>query len=70
MRQSRTMSAIEAVANIIVGIGVAYAGAWYALQWLGVEISRDQNLALTAIMTVISFVRQYGLRRIFEVFRS
>ena len=68
-KQPHHMTALEAIANIVIGIGVAYAATWYALLYLGITITRDQNLQLTVIMTVVSFIRQYGVRRIFEALR-
>lgn len=64
--QSRRMSMVEAWTNIAVGIGVAYLMNFAILRGLGMPITGRQNLYMTAIMTAVSFVRSYTLRRIFN----
>lgn len=65
MTQRRHISALEAAANVIAGIILQYALGMTILHWLGYQISVRQNLSLTAVMTVASFVRQYAIRRAF-----
>ncbi len=64
--QSRLMSIVEAWANVVVGIGIAYAMNFYILQAIGNPISHRQNVIMTAFMTAVSLVRSYTLRRIFN----
>ncbi len=66
MRQSRLMSAVEAVANVAVGYGVAVATQLAVFPLFGLEASLTQNLAIGLIFTVVSLVRSYALRRAFE----
>lgn len=66
MKQSRLMSLVESVVNILVGFGVSLAAQWFFLPLLGVSISFSQNLLFALIMTAISIARSYVLRRIFE----
>ena len=62
--QSRKHSAIEAIQNIIVGIGVAYISNMVILPAvLGVHLSSGHNVTITAFFTAISFIRSYSLRR-------
>jgi hypothetical protein len=65
MTQRRHISALEAGVNIIAGIAIQYVLGMTMLHWLGYEITLTQNLTLTAVMTVASFVRQYVIRRVF-----
>lgn len=70
MTQSRTMSAIEAVANVAVGFGVAVATQMAVFPLFGLHASVGDNLAIGAIFTVVSLVRSYALRRAFNVFAN
>lgn len=66
MKQSRGMSLLESVINIVVGFGISLGAQIVFLPLLGVEITLHQNLAFAGIMTVISIARSYALRRVFE----
>lgn len=64
--QSRLGSALESVANVAVGWGVALAAQIIVLPWFGVNLAMADNLAISAIFTVISFVRSLVIRRLFN----
>lgn len=66
MSQSRTMSAVEATANIAVGMGVAYATQLAVFPMFGLHATHSQHITITVIFTAVSFVRSYFLRRIFN----
>jgi|SRR5882724_6190733 len=66
MKQSRFMSWLESLINIAVGFGISLLAQMFFLPLLGVMIDFHQNLVFAMIMTVISIVRSYTLRRIFE----
>jgi hypothetical protein len=66
MKQSKTMSLIEAVVSILVGFGISLTAQVLILPLLGVAISFSQNLTFALIMTAISIARQYVMRRAFE----
>ena len=65
--QSRTMSLIEAIANVIIGYGVAVATQAVVFPLFGLRASLDQNLAIGLIFTIVSLVRSYALRRMFNL---
>lgn len=69
MKQSRTMSLVEAVANVAVGYAVAVATQLIVFPWFGLPADLDDALAIGAIFTGISIVRSYSLRRVFEAVR-
>jgi len=69
MRQSRRMSLVEALANVAVGYGVAVATQIAVFPRFGLETTMSENLAIGAIFTVVSIVRSYSLRRVFEIIR-
>lgn len=69
MRQSRRMSFVEALANVGVGYGVAVATQIAVFPQFGLETTMSENLTIGAIFTVVSIVRSYSLRRVFEIIR-
>ena len=64
--QTKRQSLLEASVNIAVGMGVAFAGQLVVFPALGIEVALRQNVAITVAFTVISLVRQYVLRRVFN----
>lgn len=64
--QSRTQSAIEAVANVLVGYLVALISQILVFPLFGIDIPFTSDLAIGAWFTVISLVRSYVLRRWFN----
>lgn len=66
MKQSRVMSLVESVVNILAGFGISLAAQVFFLPLLGVSISFSQNLQFALIMTAVSIARSYLLRRVFE----
>jgi hypothetical protein len=69
MRQSRLMSLVEAVTNVVVGYGIAVLTQMAVFPLFGLSATIGQNLAIGAIFTVISLARSYLLRRLFEAMR-
>lgn len=68
-RQSRRMSLVESLANVIMGYGIAIATQILVFPWFGLQASLSDNLAIGAIFTVVSIIRSYTLRRLFEALR-
>jgi hypothetical protein len=68
LMQSRVMSLVEAIANVVVGFGVAVLTQMLVFPMFGLQASLDQNLGIGAIFTVVSLVRSYALRRMFNLF--
>lgn len=64
------MSLVEATANIIVGYGVAVLAQLAVFPFFGLRTSFNENLIIGAIFTVISLVRSFTLRRLFNRFHS
>ena len=69
MTQSRSMSLVEAIANVAVGYALAVATQIVVFPWFGLQAGLGDNLALGALFTGISLVRSYALRRLFERWR-
>jgi len=66
VKQSRWMSLLEAVTNVLVGYGVAVATQMLVFPLFGFEASLQDNLAIGLVFTAVSLVRSYLLRRAFE----
>lgn len=66
MRQSRRMSAVESVANVAVGYGIAVATQVVVFPLFDIAVSGGDHLAIGAIFTAVSLVRSYALRRLFN----
>jgi hypothetical protein len=69
MSQSRTMSLVESIANVLAGFGVAVATQIAVFPLFGLRTTLTGNLAMGAIFTVVSIARSYCLRRVFERIR-
>ncbi len=61
--QSKTHSLIETILNTFIGFIISLATAPLAYWICGVEITSSQNLGTAIIMTIISLIRGYTLRR-------
>tara|TARA_R100001369_G_C3286371_1_gene163044 strand:+ start:516 stop:731 length:216 start_codon:yes stop_codon:yes gene_type:complete len=64
--QTKKNSLIEAVTNTAVGFGISLVSIFIILPLLGIESTPTKNVTITVYFTVISIVRSYVLRRIFN----
>ena len=69
MRQSRVMSLVESIANVMVGYGVAVVTQILIFPMFGLHTTLAQNLKMGAVFTIVSLGRSYALRRLFERWR-
>jgi len=69
MKQSRLMSLLESLANVLVGYGVAVATQMAVFPLFGLAVTIAENLLIGLIFTAVSIVRSYALRRGFEALR-
>ena len=69
MKQSRWMSFAEAVVNGVVGYGVAAVTPMLVFPLFGMRASVSDNLLIGVIFTMVSMVRSFTLRRVFESLR-
>jgi len=70
MKQSRTVSLVEAVTNVAIGYGVAVATQILVFPLFGMHMTWAENLKLAAAFTLISIIRSFALRRLFEAIRT
>ncbi|TWG91473.1 hypothetical protein L598_005900000020 [Mesorhizobium sp. J18] len=69
MKQSRTMSMVEAAANVVVGYVLAIATQIVVFPWFGIETGLPEHLTIGLAFVGVSLVRGYLLRRLFETIR-
>jgi hypothetical protein len=63
------MSLLESVTNVTVGYGIAVVTQILIFPIFGLHTTLAQNLQMGAIFTLVSIVRSFGLRRLFEAIR-
>jgi len=68
MRQSRSLSAIEVAANVVVGWLVALATQLAVFPAVGLQVTLAQHLWASLAFTSVSFLRGYLIRRLFVRF--
>ena len=64
--QSRLMSLVEAVVNTVVGMGVAMVATAVICKVYDIPMTLENNFIITFWMTVLSVLRSYLLRRLFN----
>lgn len=69
MTQSRTMSLVESMTNVVVGYGLAIVTQIIVFPWFGLEAALGEHLAIGLAFVVVSLARSYLLRRLFEQLR-
>jgi len=69
MKQSRALSLVESIANVIVGYGVAVVTQILIFPIFGLHTTLAQNMKMGAVFTVVSIARSFALRRLFERIR-
>jgi high-affinity Fe2+/Pb2+ permease len=66
MKQSKRHSLLESITNVIIGLIISIL-AQIVLYWLmDIPVTFGQNLVITGVFFVLSFVRGYIIRRIFN----
>lgn len=70
MSQSRMGSMVEAWVNVAVGYGVAVSTQAVVFPWFGLHASLNDNLLIGGVFTVVSLLRSYFLRRVFNHLHS
>jgi hypothetical protein len=63
MKQSRLMSLVESLANVLVGYGVAVATQMAVFPLFGLAVTVIENLLIGLVFTAVSIVRSYAPRQ-------
>lgn len=64
--QSRRHSVLEVVCNLVTGFLVAIIVGHLLYPLFGLKVSTTENFWITLVFTVVSFIRSYIFRRIFN----
>lgn len=64
--QSRKGSLVESLLNIAIGYGIAILTQLLVFPIFGIAIPLHDNLFIGAIFTIVSLIRSYTLRRLFN----
>jgi len=66
MSQSRLGSLAETTINMLVGFWLSVAVQMVVFPMFGYDLPLHSNMAIVAIFTIVSMIRSYVLRRIFN----
>ena len=67
MKQSRLMSLIESITNVIVGYALAVVTQIIVFPWFRLEAALGEHMAIGTAFVGVSLVRSYLLRRLFAL---
>lgn len=67
--QSRLMSAVETIVNVVIGYAIATLTTWLVFPMFGYVVTGANAFGISAIFTVVSILRSYILRRLFNMMR-
>jgi hypothetical protein len=69
LKQSRSMSLVEAIAGMVIGYLVAVLAQFAIFPLFDIHPSLSQNLWIGGAFSVVSIIRSFALRRAFEWLR-
>lgn len=64
--QSKKHSFVESITNTFVGFGISLLIQLIIYPIMGIKVSFSQNIFITLIFTIISILRGYFIRRLFN----
>jgi len=68
--QTRLQSLLEAGVNVLLGYGIALGAQLAVFPLFNIHIPMASNIAIGIIFTLVSLVRSYALRRLFNWLHS
>lgn len=66
MKQSKLLSMIEVVTNVMIGLVINFTLNYFVLNYLGYKISVSENIGLTLMFTAVAVARGFIVRRFFN----
>jgi len=66
MKQSKIDSILEVLTNILIGAAIALVAQLFWFPLIGKTFSLSDNLYTMAFFTLVSFIRSYSIRRMFN----
>jgi len=67
-KQTKKGSLLEACTNTAIGYSISFVLNYFMHWFYDIEISTAQNLGMGAVFTVVSVVRSYVVRRMYNHF--
>jgi len=64
--RAKYLHAVESMTNVIVGYGINLILVHYVLHAMGYAISFTENASMGLLFAVVSFIRGYSIRRVFN----
>ena len=68
-KQTKRASLTESLLNVAIGYGIALLSQIIVFPWFGIHVSLSANVGIGAVFTIISIVRSFAVRRLFESLR-
>lgn len=65
--QSKKHSAFESITNVVVGLILSFVIQLIIYPLLNIPVTLTQNVIITAVFFIVSFIRGYVIRRIFNL---
>jgi hypothetical protein len=65
-KQSKKHSVYESIANVLIGLLISIITQMILYPILGIPVSFNQNLMITGVFFIVSFIRGYLIRRFFN----
>jgi hypothetical protein len=69
MSQSKKHSLLESISNVILGLLISFLIQLWIYPLLGIPVTINQNIFITTVFFIASFLRGYIIRRIFNGIR-
>jgi len=66
LKQTKLMSMVEAITNVLIGYTIATAATYVILPMHGYDVTTQKALSISLAFTGISLARSYILRRFFN----
>ena len=66
-QQTKKKSLIESTVQTLIGLGTSILVQITIYPLMGIPVTFEQNLIITAVFFVVSIVRGYLVRRLFEI---
>lgn len=66
MAQSKKQSAFESIVNIVIGLAVSFLIQIIIYPLLEIPVTIKQNIIITIVFFLASFIRGYAIRRYFN----
>lgn len=70
LMQSRMFSFIESITNVLIGYSISVLAQIIIFPIFEINVSIESNLKIGLFFTIVSIIRSYVLRRIFNLFQK